>query len=102
MNDIIIDFAPQENCWNQYEAYYNCIGCGCCAKDREERTRNRLKVLNRLLNERQDMLDSENEYQLSYNQKRNIKADIQYFKRKIRYYEKVLNEVQNEKDVGKV
>ena len=65
-------------------------------KDREERTRNRLKVLNRLLNEQQDMLDSENEYPLSYQQRRNIKVDIQYFKRKIRYYEKVLKEVRNE------
>lgn len=93
MSNIIIDFAPQDNCWNQYEAYYNCIGCGCCVKDREERTRNRLKVLNRLLNEQQEMLDSEI---LGYHQKKNIKANIQYFKRKIRYYEKVLKEVRNE------
>lgn len=85
-----IDFSVKSNCWNIYEALYICIGCGCCSPDKQKRRENRLRVLRRLLQEQHDFDRWADGYpDMIELQKRNIKENIKYFKRRIRYYEKL-------------
>ena len=84
-----IDYAKRKNCWNIYDSYSGmCIGCGCCSHDLKKRYEERLKVCKRLL---QEQLDFDNWIEgLEHIQRKNVKANIRYFKRRIKYYRKRL------------
>lgn len=88
---IVIDFAKGRKCWNVYETVYTCIRCGCCAKDKKARYKNRVRVLKRLLQEQYNFIDWNDDPELKAIQERNIKSNIRYFKKKLRYYEKLLD-----------
>lgn len=88
---IVIDYAKGTNCWNVYETMYTCIGCGCCAKDKKARYKNRVRVLKRVLQEQYNFNDWNDDPELKAIQERNIKSNIRYFKKKLRYYEKLLD-----------
>lgn len=92
---IHIDFAVKKNCWNmQAYCYGNCYGCGCCAKDKKQRYESRIRYLNEELREREhfDLWDDDPE--LRQLQEKNVRFDIRWFKRKIRYYTKKLRELE--------
>lgn len=91
MPDIVhIDCAKDEKCWNWFETVYTCIGCGCCSSDIATRRKNRLRVLKRRLEEECNFDDWFDDPELRAIQERNVKINIRYFRRKIRYYEKAL------------
>ena len=89
-DSVHICFAKGEKCWNRFEAYFCCISCGCCSSDIETRRKNRLRVLKRQLQEQYDFESWCDDPELRALQEENIKTNIRYFKRKIRYYEKVI------------
>ena len=93
---IYIDFAKGKKCWNIYETVYTCIRCGCCSKDKNERYKNRVRVLKRLLQKEYNFNDWDDDPELKAIQERNIKSNIRYFKKKLRYYEKI----QSRKETG--
>ena len=90
MSNIHIDVAKGKKCWNWHETVYSCIGCGCCSPDIKTRQRNRAKVLRRQLQEQYDFNRWSDIPEIKALQERNIKLNISYYKRSLRYYEKAL------------
>ena len=97
-----IDFARKKNCWNLHEATYTCIGCGCCSKDKKLRYQNRVRVLKRQLKSQYDFNDWVDDPELKAIQERNVKANIRYFKKKLRYYENRLLSMGGGKDDAEI
>ena len=99
-----IDFAVKKKCWNLMDSYGQiCVGCGCCSADKKTRYEARLRCIKRWLQEREEFDNWAYEYpdQMKL-QKKNIAADIAYYKRQIKYYEGKLNKLiggQNERSV---
>jgi len=88
---IHIDFAVKGNCWNlEASCYGNCYGCGCCVKDKRQRYENRIRYLNGMIEEQEHFDGWFDEPEIRALQERNVKANIRWFKRKLRYYEKKL------------
>lgn len=88
-----IDFAVRENCWNLYDSYGQiCVGCGCCSSDPTVRAESRLRVCKRMLQEQYDFDDWDEDAGWKRIQQKNVRSNIQYFKRRVRYYEKRLKE----------
>ena len=84
-----IDSAPEKNCWNLIDSYgMHCVGCGCCVKDKKTRYENRIRCLERWLKEQYEFDDWIPKWKEE--QEKNIKANIQYFKRQLRYYKSKL------------
>jgi len=92
MADVHIDFAVRKDCWNFIDSYGEiCVGCGCCSKDKKTRYESRIRCVERWLDERinfDDWIEGCRELQ-----EKNIKADIKYYKRRLRYYRAKLKEV---------
>lgn len=87
--DIHIDFACGKNCWNLIDSYgQHCIGCGCCSKDRKRRYESRIRCLERWLQEQYEFDDWIPEWREE--QEKNVKANILWFRRQLRYYKKQL------------
>lgn len=90
-----IDWAVRENCWNLYDSYGQiCVGCGCCSSDPKVRAESRLRVCKRMLQEQYDFDDWDEDEGWKETQQKNIRLNIQYFKRRVRYYEKRLKELK--------
>ncbi len=87
-----IDVQCKKKCWNLYDSMGEiCVHCGCCSSDKKTRYISRLVTLKRWLEEKENFNGWCYEYpDLMQKQKQNIAADIVYFKRKIKYYEKKL------------
>lgn len=96
MGEIWIDFAPGKNCWNILDSYgyMRCVGCGCCSKDKRTRYEARIRCLERWLKELYEFDMWVDEWRET--QEKNIKKDIRYFKRQLRYYMKKLAEMAEE------
>lgn len=90
MSEVYIDFTKGKKCWNYYETVYSCIGCGCCSSDINKRHKNRARVLKRMLQYQYDFNAWSDIPELRAIQEGNIKINIRYFKRKLRYYEKAI------------
>jgi len=92
-----IDFACDKNCWNILDSYGEiCVRCGCCAKDKKVRYESRIRCLERWLKDQYEFdewIDSCRELQ-----ERNRRKNIQYFKRRLRYYRKKLDELTQQED----
>lgn len=86
--NIHIDFAKSKNRWNVFETMYTCIGCGRCSEDKQARCQNRIRVLKRLLKKQHEFNQWDDNPEGRAIQEKNIKFNIRYFKRKLRYYEK--------------
>lgn len=89
----------KKNCWNFYDSYGEiCVHCGCCSKNALIRTKARLSVLKRELEESENFDGWAYEYpDLLELQKKNVAEDIVYFKKKIKYYEQKLSKLEGEK-----
>lgn len=92
MGNVHIDFACIEKCWNIIDSYggMHCVGCGCCSRDKKIRYENRIRCLERWLKEQYEFDDWIEEWRET--QEKNVKANIRYFKRQLRYYRKKLEQ----------
>lgn len=94
MSSIHVCFSTKPNCWNfEAKCYGTCYGCGCCVKDKAKLYKNRIAYLNEMLNEQYEFDGWDDDPELKALQERNVKANIRYFKRLKRYYEKKLKEM---------
>lgn len=87
-----IDYAVSEDCINLYSFGEICVHCGCCSRNPNymDMIRRRIKYYKEMLAEQYSFSDwCENE-KLRALQKRNVKANIIDFKRKIRLCKKIL------------
>ena len=90
-------FAVKPNCYNmQASCYGTCYGCGCCAKDKRVRYESRVRYLQGELEEKEHFKYWDDDPELRARQEENIKSDIKWFKRRIRYYAKRLQEVSGD------
>lgn len=89
--------AVKSNCWNLADSYGEiCVHCGCCSSNKKTRYKARLEHYKRCLKEKEGFSDWAYEYpDLVELQKKNIAEDIKYFKRRIRYYENKLKNLNN-------
>ena len=92
----MVCFSVKDDCYNPYESYGEiCVHCGCCSKDKSVRYERRLEMWRRLL---QDTEAVEMYSDLDDEQRKNLKLNKRYYRRRIRYYMKRLEEISNEED----
>ena len=73
----------KKKCWNLWDSFGEiCVGCGCCSDDPVVRAKARLEVCERMLEEEKNC-DTTWYCEL---QKKNLKVNIRYFSRRVRYY----------------
>lgn len=94
---MFIDVPIKKKCWNLYDSYGEiCVHCGCCSTDKKTRYEARLACLKEWLKEQEEFdgwyYEDHDTLEL---QKKNVKANIKYFKRRIRYYENILKGLEN-------
>lgn len=90
-----ICFSVNENCYNHIETYGEiCVGCGCCSKDLKERTESRLALYQRLLDRVENFDNWFEDPRVRAIQEKNIKIDKKMYKKRIRYYQKRLEELK--------
>ena len=88
---IHIDFAVNDNCWNmEAQCYGTCYWCGCSVKDKKQRYENRIRYLRDMIEEQEHFDNWFDKPETRALQAKNVKANIRWFKRKLRYYEKKL------------
>ena len=84
MSGMHICFSVSDNCYNLYDSYGEiCVHCNCCGRmDKRTMYQRRLELNERMLQEQKnfDAWD-ENMREL---QEKNVKANIKYFKNRIR------------------
>ena len=84
-----IDVGIRKRCWNLIDSYGEiCVGCGCCSDDKLIRYQARIECLKRWLEHEMNFdnwMDGFRELQ-----EKNRKANIRYYKRRLRYYENAL------------
>lgn len=87
-----IDYAVSDDCINIYSYGEICVHCGCCSRNPNymDMIRRRIKYYKEMLAEQYSFSDwCENE-KLRALQERNVKANILYYKRKIRLCKRIL------------
>lgn len=89
---IHIDYAVSEDCINLYSYGMICVKCGCCSRNPNYRDmiRRRIKYYKRMLEEQYSFSEWHYSKEIRELQEQNVKANILYFKRKIRTYKKIL------------
>lgn len=98
VDHVYVDIAASDKCYNIYESYGEiCIGCGCCAIDPEIRVRARLEMWKRRL----EALETDLRFnwwvdypEIRELQVHNLMIDIERAKRRIRYYQRRLADLQ--------
>lgn len=92
---IHVDRQIRKKCWNLRDSYGEiCVGCGCCNQIPQVRYKSRIECLERWIDEQinfDNWFDDEATRKL---QERNRKANIKYYRRKLRYYKKRLGELE--------
>lgn len=84
---IFIDCAVKDKCYNPFESYGElCVGCGCCSKDREKRTRARMELYQRLLDKWLHFDGWDDDPDMRALQEKNVKFNIKWCKRRLAYY----------------
>ena len=99
--DLHVCYSVKDNCYNWYDSYgMICVHCGCCSKDPLKRATARLKLCKEQLEKEYnfDMWDDNPTGRAI--QEMNIKLNIQYFKRRIRYYEARVKKLKGIKKDG--
>ena len=83
-----IDSAAGKNCYATLWSYGEiCVHCGCCSKDTEERRKARLIYWQRWLDDCLHFDQWANGHpNLIEIQKKNVKANIKWAKRRVKYY----------------
>ena len=89
---IFIDYAVSDDCINISSYGEICVKCGCCSRNQNYRDRlvRRIRYYKQCLEEEYAFDRWADDDWLKAIQERNAKADIVYYKRKIRLYKKLL------------
>ncbi len=90
-----VDYSTTRYCWN-HDAFFTCLGCGCCSKDKDLRYLSRLRYCERMLEEERNFSNWSDDEKLRLIQKENVAANIRYLRRRKSYYKKKLKEVEND------
>ena len=86
-----ITFSTKKNCWNMMASCYGtCYGCGCCSDNKTERYKSRIQLMKEMLEEQNNFSDWFDDPKWRETQEKNIRENIRYAKRRIRYYERRL------------
>ena len=92
-----VDFAVQKNCWNLIDSYGEmCVGCGCCLKDKKKRYESRIRCLERWIDEWKNFdgwIEGCEDLQ-----RKNIRSNLKYFNRRLRYYKSRLKNMGNKNE----
>jgi len=93
MSVMYVDETIRDNCWNLLDSYGEiCVGCGCCSKDKKVRHKARLETVKRWKEENDKFCGWDDDPEVRKIQEKNVKANKQYFARRIRYYERKVKE----------
>ena len=93
-----ISHIPQKKCWNPYDTYgMICVHCGCCSESVTVRRKARLEVAKRHLQGCLDFSAWDSDAEWRAIQEKNIKTDIRYWRRMVRYYEAALDRTEKGK-----
>jgi len=80
-------YPVRNKCWNPEDSYGEiCVGCGCCSSDARERAIARYRVSVVHMEEKKAFKDWDDDPKWRDIQKKNVKSDIRWYKRRIRYY----------------
>ena len=99
-NDVHITFSARKDCFNVYESYGEiCVGCGCCSNDKIKRTKARLELYERMLDDEKRFdnwfFDDPDIFAL---QKKNHEINLIHYEKKVEHYKKMLQELQEEQE----
>ena len=94
-----ITFSVRSDCWNMEAwAYGSCQRCGCCSNDKRERYESRLRLMEEHLDHFQNFDNWDDDPEDRVFQESNIRANIKWLKRRIKYYKNKLK-AMNKEDV---
>lgn len=90
---IFVDCAVSDDCINHNSYGEICLKCGCCSRNPDYRDRviRIIRLYRESLHEQKNFDLWSNNDELKRLQERNIKSNILYCKRKIRFYRKILH-----------
>lgn len=89
--DIHICWAVRPDCYNlEARCYGTCYGCGCCCERKPERYINRIRYLERDLEEQEHFDRWDDDPELRALQERNVKSNITFLRRRIGIYKRLL------------
>lgn len=91
-----IDVPVSSKCWNPYDSYWQiCVHCGCCSKDPLTRANARYELCLEQIAHFNAFDGWDEDPEIRALQEQNIKYDLKYFNRRLRYYKKRLKELKN-------
>ena len=87
-----IDYGVSEDCINIHSYGMICVHCGCCSYNPNfrDRTRRQINYYKRMLVEEYNFSNWFEDTKWRALQEKNVKANITYFKRKIRRLKKIM------------
>ena len=86
--------AVKENCWNTWDSYGEiCVHCGCCSEDPFERAKYRLETLKERLEEEEHFNEWSDDPYWKTIQENNLRVNKKRIKKRIRYYENRIKEL---------
>lgn len=91
MSEVHICYSVTKDCINHDSYGMICVGCGCCSKDKTIRYPARLKMYREHLDEAKNFDQWINGWRRI--QRRNMKLNITYNKRRIAIYQRLVNEL---------
>ena len=96
-----IDIGVSDNCINHWSYGEICVGCGCCERNPNIRDRyiKQLHFYKECLEEEYKFNDWSDIWREE--QEKNVKANIRYFKRKIRLIKKIIKTLKRSVENGK-
>ena len=87
--------AVKKKCWNLYDSYGEiCVHCDCCSSDPKIRAKARIEVIKEQLNHNEHFDEWSDDPKWKSVQEKNIKSNIKYYKRQIRYYTNRLKQMK--------
>lgn len=91
---IHVDFGVSENCINIWSYGVICVHCGCCENepDLEKRLNNQLEYYSEMLEEEKNFSMWSDIERIRSVQEKNVKDNIEYFKKKIAEIQEQLKE----------
>ena len=89
-----VSIAIRKDCWNKIDSWNEiCVHCGCCSSDPIKRAESRLRVSQQHLQEQFNFNDWDDDPKGRAVQEKNVKSNIRYFRRQVRYYTKRVEEL---------
>lgn len=101
MKMFFVDEQVKKKCWNLRDSYGEiCVHCGCCANDKLTRYKARIECIEYWIREEENFDAWDDDAEMRAVQEKNKAANIDYYRRQLRYYQKKLKVLEDEQ--GKV